>query len=230
MALAVAGLAPTAGAQTKTLRFLDPGQIDPARLLPAPPRDGSPANNAELDELHRIAAETSPDQWDQAKWDSDNEDGTIFQSALAPGFDLTALPVTAHLLADVRNDEAIAAARAKDYFKRTRPWLIDPNLKTCDRGDPPQSSYPSGHATMAYSMAVVLAQAMPDNAPQLMSRARDYAYSRLVCAAHWRSDIEGGQELGSEVAVELLDNPKFRDELAAAHAELVTAHLTAPPN
>lgn len=229
LALALAGLAQAADApQQKTLHFLDPSQIDPSRLLPPPPADGSPANKAELDELRRIATETTPERWDQAQWDADNENGTIFQSALAPGFDLNALPATAHLLADVRNDEAIAAAKAKDYFKRTRPWVLDDALKTCDRKDAPQSSYPSGHATMAFSMAVVLADVMPDNAAQIMGRARDYAFSRLVCAAHWRSDIEGGQALGSEVGVELLQNPKFHDELVAAHNELVAAHLTAP--
>ncbi len=231
--LAVAGAllllvasADSASAQQKTLKFLNTADVDPVRLLPAPPAEGSPENKAELDELRRIAAEATPERLEQAKWDADNENGTIFQSAIAPGFDLAALPATARLLADVRNDEAIAAARAKDYFKRTRPWIVDGALRTCDREDPPQSSYPSGHATMAYSMAVVLAEAMPDNAAQIMSRARDYSFSRLVCAAHWRSDIEGGQALGSEVGVELLGNPQFRDELAAAHAELVAAHLT----
>jgi acid phosphatase (class A) len=220
----------SASAQQKTLQFHSPTDIDPVRLLPAPPADGSPANQAELAELKRIAAETAPDRWDQAKWDADNENGTIFQSAIAPGFDLSALPATAHLLADVRNEEAIAAAKAKDYFKRTRPWILDDSLKTCDREDPPQSSYPSGHSTMAFAMAVVLAQAMPDNAAQIMARARDYAESRLICAAHWRSDIVAGQELGAVIGGELLQNAKFHLELVAARQELQAAHLTAPPN
>ncbi|HXQ12336.1 MAG TPA: phosphatase PAP2 family protein [Caulobacteraceae bacterium] len=227
IALAGAG---SASAQPKTLQFLGATDVDPVRLLPAPPADGSPANQAELAELRRIATETAPERWDQAKWDADNENGTIFQSAIAPGFDLSALPVTAHLLADVRNEEAIAASKAKDYFKRDRPWVLDDSLKTCDRQDAPQSSYPSGHATMAFAMAVVLAQAMPDNAAQIMNRARDYAESRLICAAHWRSDIVGGQALGTAVGSELLQNAKFHQELVAAEQELQAAHLTAPTN
>jgi acid phosphatase (class A) len=224
------GGAGSASAQQKTLQFLSAADVDPVRLLPAPPADGSPSNQAELAELRRIATETAPERWDQAKWDADNENGTIFQSAIAPGFDLGALPATAHLLADVRNEEAIAASKAKDYFKRSRPWVLDDSLKTCDREDPPQSSYPSGHATMAFAMAVVLAQAMPDNAAQIMNRARDYAESRLICAAHWRSDIVGGQALGTAVGSELLQNAKFHQELVAAEQELQAAHLTAPTN
>ncbi len=217
-------------AQQKTLQFLSAADVDPVRLLPAPPADGSPANVAELAELRRIATETAPDRWDQAKWDAENENGTIFQSAIAPGFDLSALPATAHLLAAVRNEEAIAASKAKDAFKRNRPWVLDGSLKTCDREDAPQSSYPSGHATMAFAMAVVLAQAMPDNAAQIMNRARDYAESRLICAAHYRSDIVGGQALGAAVGGELLQNAKFHQELVAAEQELQAAHLTAPTN
>jgi acid phosphatase (class A) len=219
-----------ASAQQKTLQFLNPTDVDPARLLPAPPADGSAAHQAELAELRRIATETTPDRWDQAKWDDENENGTIFQSAIAPGFDLSALPATAHLLADVRNEEAIAASKAKDLFKRNRPWVIDTTLRTCAREDAPQSSYPSGHSTMAFAMAVVLAQAMPDTAPQIMNRARDYAESRLICAAHYRSDVVGGQALGTAVGGELLQNAKFHQELVAAEQELQAAHLTAPTN
>ena len=228
--LLVLGGAGSASAQQKTLQFLTAADVDPVRLLPAPPADDSPATQAELAELRSIAAETSSDRWDQAKWDADNENGTIFQSAIAPGFDLSALPATAHLLADVRNEEAIAASKAKDYFKRTRPWVLDPSLKTCDREDAPQSSYPSGHATMAFAMAVVLAQAMPDNAAQIMNRARDYGQSRMICAAHFHSDVQGGQALGSAVGTALLQNAKFHQELVAAEQELQAAHLTAPPN
>jgi acid phosphatase (class A) len=224
------GVAQGAGAQTRTLQFLAPSDIDPMRLLPAPPADGSATDAAELAELHRIAADTTGDQWDQAMWDSANEDGTIFQSVIAPGFDLGVLPATAHLLAEVRNEESIAAAKAKDYFKRNRPWVRDGSFKTCSRDDAPQSSYPSGHATMGFAMAVVLAQAMPDNAAQIMNRARDYATSRLVCAAHFRSDVVAGQALGTAVAAELLQNARFHQDLLAAAQELQAAHLTAPTN
>jgi acid phosphatase (class A) len=228
--LVLLGEAGSASAQQKTLQFLSAADVDPVRLLPAPPGDASSATQAELAELHRIAAETAPDRLEQARWDADNENGTIFQSAIAPGFDLSALPATAHLLADVRNEEAIAAAKAKDYFKRTRPWVLDDSLKTCDRNDAPQSSYPSGHTTMAFAMAVVLAQAMPDNAAQIMNRARDYGVSRMICAAHYPSDVGAGQALGAAVGAALLQNAKFHEELVAAEQELQAAHLTAPTN
>ena len=208
------------------LAFLTPADIEASHILPPPPVDGSPAAAEELAELHRIAAATTPERWAQAQWDNDNEDGTVFQSAIAPGYDLKALPATAKLLAEVRNEEAIAASAAKTYFKRNRPWIVDGTLKTCSRDEKPQTSYPSGHSTMAFAMGVVLSKAMPELAPQIMGRAQDYAESRLVCGMHYRADIVGGETLGTAVAVQLLKDPKFQEDLEAAKAELKAAHLT----
>ena len=219
--------APGRAAEEHKLAFLSADELQPQAILPAPPVDGSDDAAREVDELHRIADATSAERWDQANWDGEHEDGTIFKSAIAPGFDLAQLPATAKLLAEVRNEEAVAGGMAKSYFKRNRPWVVDPALKTCARGDAPQTSYPSGHATMAYAMAVVLARAMPDIAPQLLRRARDYSESRLICAAHFRSDIVAGQALGATVAVLLLRDSRFQVDLQAAKAELRAAHLTA---
>ena len=222
----IALASPTQSADApKRLAFLSADELAPQSILPPPPIDGSPEATRELNELRVIAAATTPERWDQAKWDNDNEDGTIFQSVIAPQFDLAQLPATAKLLAEVRTEEAIAGGMAKTYFRRARPWVLDPTLKTCSRDDAPDSSYPSGHATMAYAMAVVLARAMPDIAPQLLRRARDYSESRLICAAHFRSDVAGGESLGTTVAALLLRDPRFEADLEAARAELRSAHL-----
>ncbi len=216
----------TAAAPAPILAFLTPADVDPAHLLPPPPVEGSPIARAELAELHRIAAATTPDELAQAKWDNDHEDGMIFQSAIAPAFDLANLPATAKLLAEVRTEESVASSTAKSYFKRNRPWIVDGTLKTCSRDEKPQTSYPSGHSTMGFAMAVVLSKAMPELSGSLMVRARDYAYSRMVCGMHFRADIVGGQTLGTAVAAMLLKDPKFQEDLEAAKAELKAAHLT----
>ena len=83
-AVAVLSAASSARAADRTLAFLTPADIVAVRLLPPPPVDGSAAGRAEVAELHAIAKATSPQRWAQAQWDNDNEDGTIFGSALAP--------------------------------------------------------------------------------------------------------------------------------------------------
>ncbi len=218
---ALAGVAFAAGPS-----ILKPEQIDPARILPPPPEDGTPPAIAEWAELRRLQEDRTPARLEQARSDDKTEDASIFAKAFGPGFKLDALPATAKLMQEVRVEEKAAASAAKSHFKRNRPWIVDASLDTCSREDPPQTSYPSGHATMGYSMAVVLAAAAPDKARALMSRADEYAESRLVCAMHFRRDITAGQVLGTVVAYELIADPRFQADLEAARQELKAAGLT----
>jgi acid phosphatase (class A) len=219
-------LALAADAQPKhELQFVAPADVQPELLLAPPPADGTPVAAAELAEVRAISRGARPAAWDRAKWDNDHEDATMFRSVFGPGYDLKALPATARLMGEVRGDEAVAASMAKSHFKRRRPWVLYPALRTCARDDPPQSSYPSGHATMGFAMAVVLAHAAPSLAPKLLARAREYGRERLVCGAHFRSDIVAGETLGTAVAVMMLRKPEIQADVAAAGAELRAAHL-----
>jgi len=207
----------------KVLQYLTPADIDPARLLPPPAADGSAAAKAELAELHRIIETASPERLSQARWDDEHEDASAFFTTAGAGFDLKALPATAEVLHVVETDVSLAAGRAKTLFARKRPWVIDPTIKTCDPDDKPLTSYPSGHATYGYSLAMTYAVLMPDKAQAFMSRAADYAFSREVCGAHYPSDTEASQALSAAVVTALLKNPEFGAKVEAAKAELKAA-------
>ena len=200
--------------------FLTAADIDQAVQLPQPPPEGSPAALAELAELHQIQDARTPERLARAKWDGETENGGMFAPTLGPGFDLAKLPATARMLADVRHDEKLAATRAKVFYLRKRPWIVDPTLQPCSESDKPLSSYTSGHSTMAYAMAVVLADAFPAKADAIMARADDYAESRLVCGVHFRSDVAGGKILGEEMGRSLLAKPAFKAEEQEAAKEL----------
>jgi acid phosphatase (class A) len=207
------------------LKFLTPADLRPAAVMARPPPPASVQAAYELAELQRLGRERSAADFAKAKHDDETENASIFADAIGPGFDLKKLPATAKVLDDVRSEEKAAAKAAKTWFARNRPWIIDPRLVTCSHEDPPQSSYPSGHSTMGYSMALVLAQLEPAHATAIMARAADYAENRLVCGMHFRSDIVAGQALGTTVAEKLMDNTAFRQEMAAASAELKAAGL-----
>ncbi|GAA0584404.1 phosphatase PAP2 family protein [Rhizomicrobium electricum] len=193
----------------------------PAQLLPSPPTDGSAAQKRELDEIHQAQQGMTDADFDQAAADDKTEDASVFNGVV--GIDLKTLPKTWALLATVRNEEKTAAKIAKNTFLRNRPWVLDPALKTCTRGDAPRSSYPSGHSTMAYSMAVILAAMIPEKAPAILDRAKAYAENRIVCGVHYRSDIVAGQVLGTTVAEELLTVGAFQADFKLAQMELRTA-------
>ena len=236
LALAVAAVAIEASAQPaapapegpKTLQVLTVEQVDPARMLPPPYVDGSELQKADLAEVERIYKSRTTERRAQAEWDDKHESSALFFAVLGPRFDLAKLPATVQLLGEVENDQAVAATIAKRYFLRKRPWAIDPALVACDyKPDaPPLTSYPSGHAVLSYSVGYILAALMPEKAPAILDRAQDYAYSRLVCGAHYRSDIEASHVFGTELAMMMMDDPRFHAQFEAARAELRAAGLT----
>jgi acid phosphatase (class A) len=200
--------------------LLEPAAIDAALLLPPPPADDSAIERAELADLHAIDSTRTPQDTARAAADGKVKDVTIFVGAMGPGFDLDRLPATKALFQTVRLEEKAAVDRAKNHFKRNRPWIVDPLLHSCTTDDAPQSSYPSGHTSMAYSMAAVLARLAPAKAPAILSRAADYAHSRLVCEQHFPSDVAAGQAFGVLIAERLMEQPTFQSQFSAAAAEL----------
>lgn len=212
------------GAGHPAASLLTAADLDPAQVLPPPPAPGSAQASAELAELRAIEKDRTPEMLAAALHDGKTKNASIFAAAIGPAFDLDKLPATARLMHEVREAEKDAADRAKDHFLRNRPWIVAPDLKGCGKDDDtPRSSYPSGHTTMAYSMGAVLARLMPDKAPAIMARSASYAQSRIVCEVHFRSDVTAGEALGLVVAERLMLKPRFRDEFAAAHAELAAA-------
>ena len=177
------------------------------------------------DELHRIAEARTPERLAQARQDDEVEDVTAIAEVLGPAFSLERFPATARLFADLRNEDSVAAKQAKAFFKRERPFLNDRALDVCDDGHDRKNSYPSGHATMGFAAAAVLADLMPGNAQVILARASDYVESRLVCGVHYRDDLQAGQVLGNVLVARLMTKPEFRAEVEAARAELTAAHI-----
>ncbi|GAA0335205.1 phosphatase PAP2 family protein [Sphingomonas oligophenolica] len=223
----VAALAAAAPALGKPTPLLTARDLDPALVLPAPPAPGSAQARAELAELHAAEAARSAADEADARRDGDTKNATIFAEVLGSRFDLSKLPATRALLAEVRESEKAAADRGKDAFRRLRPYAVDPTLRSCKRNEDLLSSYPSGHTSMAFSMGETLARLVPEKAAPILARAARYGQSRIVCGQHFRSDVSAGQMLGVLIAERLMAKPEFQAAFAAARAELVGAGVAA---
>jgi membrane-associated phospholipid phosphatase len=203
------------------------GLPDAQLILPPPPLAGSPRAMAEVEELKHYQATSTPEALAAAAYDDKHEDGTIFMAVLGPAFDLARLPATVAMLAAVGKAESAATNGPKAFFHRDRPWVVDPAIKTCTahKPGPAANSYPSGHTTVGFAMAEVLAALIPAKAQQLLARAGVFAENRLVCGYHFRSDIVAGQELGTLLAQNLMQDRAFQAQMAAARSELQGAHV-----
>jgi len=205
----------SAGAQAG---MLAPGEFAAGRYLPPPP--DAIVTHREMDELHAIAARSTAEDRAVAKRDAENETPTIFNDAA--GFDLSGSPQTFKLLTLVGDEEEDDTKGAKAYFHRDRPYAAEPAIKTCTPVKPGKAanSYPSGHATRAFSMGVVLASLVPARSQEILARASQYAERRLICGVHYRSDIVAGQQFGTVLALKLMQKPEFQALMTAAQAEL----------
>jgi acid phosphatase (class A) len=213
------------GGQGPQLKYLNPADVAAATILPPPVIDGSPEQRAELAELQAIANSRSEARLEQARFDDANISAEIFR-AVIPGFDPAKLPATVKLLEIAKRESGLVSHMAKEHFDRKRPYEFDPALNVCTKRSGKNATYPSGHTTAGYAMAVTLAHLLPGYADAVLRRAQIYGQSRMVCGVHYRSDVVAGQVVGTAVALALLQNPQFQAEMAAAKAELVAASLT----
>ncbi len=222
---------------TKKLKILTAAETDPGRLLPPPPMDGSASQKKELAEAEHLVATRTPERFAQAKWDNDHEDASAFYATLGSDFDIKKLPETAKLLALVLNDQSVVASASKVFFHRRFPvaaagpavvsyqdWSCDADVKK--PADRPLRSYPSGHATMGYSLGIVLAELMPEKSQAILARAADFAYSREICGDHYHADVEASHALGNALGIMFLNNATLNPQIEASKAELRAAHLT----
>jgi acid phosphatase (class A) len=195
-------------------------------ILSDPPKAGSPIYAADDEVVEALQ------NADDARYASAQADAT----QLYPRFEATfgrpigkdTSPALVHLLDRAIADVNAVAFPAKDHFGRPRPFQRLHLRRVCglDKLPAPSptasggSSYPSGHSTWGWTTAMVLARVDPSRTAALMSRAAEYAESRLVCGVHYPSDIEAGHAVAAAVVAELDGNANFRADLERAREEL----------
>jgi hypothetical protein len=178
-----------------------------AQFRPGPPLPyGSPAFQAALDEVRRVARERTPEQTKIAqKWNSVDPWAPWNETASAAlrrhhASDAEAARVYAVLNA-ASSDAMIACFEAKYHYWSIRPSQADTTLVLADDVSLPNfPSYPSGHACSAGAFDAVLGHFFPDERAEFTRIAEEQAMSRLYGGIHYRFDNDGGLALGRVVA------------------------------
>jgi acid phosphatase (class A) len=201
----------------KDVYYLPEGQPDAITLLAPPPLPDSPEQAADLQEVREVHQAATPADLAAAKKETKFTIFT-FTPAIGDFFQPGKFPKTEEFFHHVQGDAASVVDNAKDYWKRPRPYAIDPSLA----GGKLETSfsYPSGHSTESMVLALVLADLFPDKHDAIVAVARNIGWHRVEYARHYPTDIYAGRVLAQAIVREMKKSPAFQRDFAEAKAEI----------
>lgn len=210
-------LTPVRAAETAP-HYLAPGAIDLKAVVPPPPEAGSVGARGDLETVLQVQAGRTPIE---TAWARLIERDTFLNHAqvLGPWFTKENLPLTMAFLKAASDDLYAASKGAKELYPRPRPFRTDPAVRPCVEA-PSSGSYPSGHSAQAFLWAEVLSDVFPEYRTELLARAHQAAWGRVIGGVHFPSDLVGGRLLAEAVVEALRKNPAYRADLEKCRAEV----------
>lgn len=149
-----------------------------------------------------------------------------FSCALGTDISVKATPHLYTLMQRVLTDAGGSTYVGKNAYNRTRPFVAH-DEGTCRKDMEPvlrtDGSWPSGHSAAGWAWGLTLAEVLPARATEVLARGLAFGQSRVICDAHWQSDVDAGRIMGAATVAALHDNPAFVADLAAAKVEVAAA-------
>jgi len=211
--------------------YLTAEDVDTYKILPPAPIPGTTRYEADRTIYLQTRKLEGTPRWQMAK-DDDNSFGIIKGMSCALGAELTPqnAPKTYAMFARVGRDASAITNRPKDIYQRKRPYLIDEGNICIAKSDALAKSpdYPSGHNTWGWTVGLLLSEIAPDRATPIMSRARAFGESRLVCGVHNLNSVYMGWANGSILVAALHGKDAFRKDLEEVRKEVAAVRKTAP--
>ena len=112
--------------------------------------------------------------------------------------------------------------KAKSRIMRNRPFIQfnEPTPIPKDEEElKDNSSYPSGHTTRGWAVALVLAQINPERQNEILKRGIEYGESRVIVGFHFQSDVDAAIVITSAFINRLNINEEFKQQFGKAKAE-----------
>jgi acid phosphatase (class A) len=208
--------------------FVDPADIPQSlAFLPPPPAE----NSIEFKRDQELYLETrklkDSDLWQQAVFDADRRANwqSFFLDAFGIKITREDTPATYEMLSGAFSDFSASTRSAKDHYNRIRPFVYyrQPG-STCLPKDEQRlgndGSYPSGHSTYGWGMALLLSEISPERQGAILKRGYEFGYSRIICGYHWASDVEMGRCVAAAAVTQMHNNPAFITLMEKAKAEI----------
>jgi len=210
---------------------------DEAKLpgLIHPPANSSDQTRAELDYLLSLQNSRTKEQIARAEYIADigswfnilnpvdpdyyENKKQLFYIADTVGtwYNYENFPATTKLLMNCIQDIRVTEFRLKWYFKRARPYHLEPKLQPLARIKSP--SFASGHTLWSFTEAYIFSEIIPEKRAIFLQRADEVRWSRELLGIHYPSDNEASRVIGWYLLKFWYKNPQFKADLNAAKNE-----------
>jgi acid phosphatase (class A) len=202
--------------------------VNSCELLPPPPEAGSARFAYDMEQYNWGKSVRDTERGEQAVRDAYLGEGWIDQAfSEAFGYKITkeTTPEIYKLITHMKDDVGHLAPRcAKDKYMRPRPFMVfcepsgTPNDEAALRKN---GSYPSGHTSIGWATALVLAEINPARQQEIIERGYEFGQSRVIVGVHYQSDVDNGRIVGSAAVAALHANDDFNSQLAKAKKEFI---------
>ncbi|KAB0267271.1 acid phosphatase [Microvirga brassicacearum] len=198
-------------------------------LLGPPPETGSAALARDEEARSATIPLRNTERWKLAHADADlafPQAADHFSCAMGVRIDSGQTPRLYAMMQKMLSDFGLSTYGVKNKYNRVRLFVVH-NEATC-RADQEailrsDGSYPSGHTAAGWGWALVFAQINPERSDALLKRGIEFGQSRVVCDAHWQSDVDAGRIMGAATVARLQTDPTFLADLEAVKAEVKAA-------
>jgi len=219
---------PTKAPATNELHYLPAGKPDAVVLLAPPPLPTSAEQAADMAETVAVHAQCPPADAAAAK--SEKKVSIFaFTPAIGSFFQPGKLPKTEAFLKHVQEDTESVEDAAKNFWKRPRPYTVNPALARGADDLEKSFSYPSGHSTRGTAFALVLADLFPEKRDAILAIGRDIGWHRVEIARHYPTDIYAGRVLARAIVQEMKTSRKFQKDFAKAQKEITSVLAAEKP-
>ena len=201
---------------------------DAVKYLPPPPNVSSEAFKADVYYYNWGKENRKTPRGELAKKDaviSTAHIAEVFSEPMGIEISKAKTPKLYELIGRAGDTAMSATKSAKKHHGRTRPYVQFKEASLCPEDEPsqnPNASYPSGHSTMGWSVALILVEINPEAQDAILKRGYEFGESRVIVGAHYESDVNMARLVASAAVARIHADPEFMRDLAAARDEFIS--------
>lgn len=147
----------------------------------------------------------------------------IFEEAIGLRISKEQTPDLYRLLSRSTKTSGAENRKIKSYYNRVRPYVefSEPTgVPEDEEGHRTSASYPSGHTTRGWTMALILSELLPERSQDILEVGYRYGASRVIVGYHFQSDVQEARAAASGIVAVLHSSDEFKKDMKKAQKEI----------